>query len=143
MTTNLPLAQGTSGELLVAYIETDNFANALGLFSGSQDDFDLWFKRRLADSTGVDLNTPPEMSLPELLSELRRGGAGLAGSRHQNLTRRQPPCSSSSRALALAGVLDWTLPAAADVAGSVDRPARAQRAVSELSGAVYPNAIRA
>jgi hypothetical protein len=47
---------------------TDNFANALGLFSSSQDDFDLWFKRRLAESTGVDLNTPPEMSLPELLS---------------------------------------------------------------------------
>ena len=37
-------------------------------FSGSQDDFDLWFKRRLADSTGVDLNDPPEMTLPELLS---------------------------------------------------------------------------
>ena len=49
-------------------IETDNFANALGLFSSSQDDFDLWFKRRLADSTRVDLNTSPEMSLPELLS---------------------------------------------------------------------------
>jgi hypothetical protein len=26
------------------------------------------FKRRLADATGVDLNDPPEMSLPELLS---------------------------------------------------------------------------
>ncbi len=63
------LAQGTSGELLVAYMETDNFANALGLFSSSQDD--LWFKRRLADSTGVDLNTPPEMSLPELLSSYK------------------------------------------------------------------------
>jgi hypothetical protein len=36
--------------------------------SEPQDDFDLWFKRRLADSTGIDLNTPPEMSLPELLS---------------------------------------------------------------------------
>ena len=72
------LAQGTSGELLVAYIETENFANALGLFSSSQDDFDLWFKRRLADSTGLDLNTPPEMSLPELHLELQRGGARLA-----------------------------------------------------------------
>ena len=37
-------------------------------FSGSQDDFDLWFKQRLADSTGVDLNDPPAMTLPELLS---------------------------------------------------------------------------
>ena len=31
------------------------------------DEFDLWFKRRLADSTGLDLNTPPDV-LPELLS---------------------------------------------------------------------------
>jgi hypothetical protein len=40
----------------------------LGLFSRSRDDFDMWFKRRLADATGVDLNNPPEMTLPELLS---------------------------------------------------------------------------
>jgi len=32
------------------------------------DQFDLWFKRRLADSTGLDLNTPPSGPLPELLS---------------------------------------------------------------------------
>ncbi len=62
------LAQAPGGDLLVAYMETDDFANALQLFSASHDEFDLWFKRRLADSTGVDLNTPPEMSLPELLS---------------------------------------------------------------------------
>ncbi len=67
------LAPGMAGDLLVAYIETDDFANALGLFSSSQDDFDLWFKRRLADSTGVDLNTPPKMSLPELLSSYSAG----------------------------------------------------------------------
>jgi len=42
--------------------------DALGLFSQSRDEFDLWFKRRLADSTGVDLNDPPPMELPELLS---------------------------------------------------------------------------
>jgi hypothetical protein len=38
------------------------------LFSRSQDDFDLWFKRRMADCTGVDLNNPPAMTLPEVLS---------------------------------------------------------------------------
>jgi len=62
------LAGTQGGESLVAYIETDDFGEALVRFSGSQDDFDLWFKRRLADSTGVDLNDPPEMTLPELLS---------------------------------------------------------------------------
>jgi hypothetical protein len=62
------LAASPGGDLLVGYIESDEFAKALGLFSKSQDEFDLWFKKRLADATGVDLNDPPEMSLPQLLS---------------------------------------------------------------------------
>jgi hypothetical protein len=62
------LAATPGGETLVAYIESDDFGEALKQFSGSQDDFDLWFKRRLADSTGIDLNHPPEMTLPQLLS---------------------------------------------------------------------------
>jgi len=62
------LAGTPGGDTLVAYIESDDFGEALTRFSGSQNDFDLWFKRRLADSTGIDLNNPPEMTLPELLS---------------------------------------------------------------------------
>ena len=62
------LAAVDGGEAMVAYMETEDFAHALGLFSQSQDEFDVWFKRRLADATGVDLNHPPEMTLPELLS---------------------------------------------------------------------------
>jgi Family of unknown function (DUF6176) len=62
------LAGTAGGDTLVAYIESDDFGEALARFSGSQDDFDLWFKQRLADSTGIDLNNPPEMTLPELLS---------------------------------------------------------------------------
>jgi len=62
------LAHLNGSDGLVAYMESRDFAEALKLFSQSQDDFDLWFKRRLADSTGVDLNNPPEMTLPELLS---------------------------------------------------------------------------
>jgi hypothetical protein len=56
------------GDQFVAYMESPDFGQALSLFSGSQDEFDLWFKRRLADSTGLDLNTPPSGPLPELLS---------------------------------------------------------------------------
>jgi hypothetical protein len=50
------------------YMDTGDFTNALALFSRSQDQFDMWFKRRMADCTGVDLNDPPAMTLPELLS---------------------------------------------------------------------------
>lgn len=62
------LAPLPSGDHFVAYMESPDFSNALRLFSRSEDDFDLWFKRRLADATGIDLNNPPEMRLPELLS---------------------------------------------------------------------------
>jgi hypothetical protein len=62
---------------LVAYMESRDFPEALKLFSQSQDEFDLWFKRRLADSTGVDLNNPPEMTLPELLSSYEAGAAAV------------------------------------------------------------------
>ncbi len=67
------LAPVGAQDLYVAYMESADFANALKLFSESQDEFDLWFKRRLADVTGVDLNDPPEMSLPELLSSYSAG----------------------------------------------------------------------
>jgi Family of unknown function (DUF6176) len=67
------LAAADSGDLLVSYMESPDFANALRLFSESQDEFDLWFKGRLADSTGIDLNNPPEMTLPELLSSYGSG----------------------------------------------------------------------
>jgi len=62
------LARTPAGDQLVAYMESPDFPKALAMFSQSQDEFDLWFKQRLADATGLDLNTPPSSPLPELLS---------------------------------------------------------------------------
>jgi hypothetical protein len=62
------LQQTPQGDMLLAYMESRDFAAALGQFSKSQDGFDRWFKQRLADVTGVDLNTPPSGPLSELLS---------------------------------------------------------------------------
>ena len=62
------LASGPAGDQLVAYMESPDFASALSMFSQSRDEFDVWFKHRLADATGLDLNTPPAGPLPELLS---------------------------------------------------------------------------
>ena len=56
------------GDLLLAYIESPDFATALKSFSRSQDEFDEWFKQRLAEVTGVDLNNPPPGPLSEQLS---------------------------------------------------------------------------
>lgn len=58
-----------SGDQLVVYMESADFGRAIGAFAASQDEFDLWFKRRLAEVSGVDLgNLPPDMQLPELVS---------------------------------------------------------------------------
>ena len=62
------LARTPGGDQLVAYMESPDFPAALSMFAGSRDEFDLWFKQRLAEATGLDLNTPPKAPLPELLS---------------------------------------------------------------------------
>lgn len=50
-------------------MESPDFNRALGMFSQSQDSFDVWFKQRLAEVSGVDLgNLPPDMQLPALVS---------------------------------------------------------------------------
>jgi hypothetical protein len=55
-------------ELLVAYMESPDFGRAFEQFVASREPFDLWFKEQLANVTGLDLNNPPELQLPELLS---------------------------------------------------------------------------
>jgi len=62
------LARTPAGDQLVGYLESPDFPTALAMFSQSRDEFDRWFKQRLAGATGLDLNTPPAGPLPELLS---------------------------------------------------------------------------
>ena len=63
------IASVNGGDQLVAYMEANDFNNALTQFVQSRDSFDMWFKERLADVTGVDLNNPPlGMKFPELVS---------------------------------------------------------------------------
>ena len=63
------LAKLPAGEQLVGYIESADFGSAVGQFSASRDPFDMWFKQRMAEVTGVDLNNlPADFSPPELLS---------------------------------------------------------------------------
>jgi hypothetical protein len=61
-------ARMNGGTAAVIYIESDNFESAFSKFVGSQEDFDLWFKGQVLEISGLDLNKPPEMELPELLS---------------------------------------------------------------------------
>ncbi len=62
------IAETPGGDQFVAYMESPDFNKAFELFVQSQDEFDLWFKAQLAKATGVDLNNPSKMKLPELVS---------------------------------------------------------------------------
>jgi hypothetical protein len=63
------IASLPTGDQFVVYIESPDFQRALKLFVESRDEFDQWFKQRLAEVTGVDMNNlPPDMQLPELVS---------------------------------------------------------------------------
>ena len=60
------LQETMNGDLFVAYLESPDLNRALGRFAAAQGAFNVWFRRQLADVTGVDLSTP----LPRRLSEL-------------------------------------------------------------------------
>lgn len=62
------LQQTAQGDLLIVYLESSDAASSLQQFSNSQDAFDQWFKRNLAEVTGVDLNSPPPWPLSEQVS---------------------------------------------------------------------------
>jgi hypothetical protein len=72
------MARGAVGDQLIAYMETPDFDRALAELARSQDEFDLWFKTRLRQATGLDLNDPPELVLPEMLSSYERRMFGNA-----------------------------------------------------------------
>ena len=58
-----------SGDQLAVYIKSRDCNRALGMFSQSQELFDVGFKQQLAAVSGVDLdNLPPDMQLPDLVS---------------------------------------------------------------------------
>jgi hypothetical protein len=60
------IVQSGAGDILVAYLESVDFSVALHRMSASSRPFDRWFKDRLRTFTGLDLDNPPAMSLPEL-----------------------------------------------------------------------------
>lgn len=72
------LAAVEGGTAMVIYIESGDFAQAFSTFVQSQEEFDLWFKQRVLDVSGLDLNNPPEMALPEVLSVYTSSRAAVA-----------------------------------------------------------------
>src|SRR5918997_6747017 len=57
-----------AGDAFVVYFEGADIAAAFGRFAASEDAFDRWFKERVRDASGADLNTPPPGPMSEILS---------------------------------------------------------------------------
>ncbi|MDH6196707.1 hypothetical protein M2272_003360 [Mycobacterium frederiksbergense] len=60
------IAKSGEDDILVAYLESVDFSTALSRMSASSRPFDRWFKDRLRTCTGLDLDNPPAIELPEL-----------------------------------------------------------------------------
>jgi hypothetical protein len=69
------IAHDGDEETLIAFVTYDDFGRAVKIFSESKDAFDVWFKERLNACTGVDLNDPPALVLPQLASHYPRSDA--------------------------------------------------------------------
>src|SRR5215217_8228477 len=48
-----------AGDAFVVYFEGADIAAAFGQFAASQEAFDRWFKDRVRDASGADLDAPP------------------------------------------------------------------------------------
>jgi hypothetical protein len=62
------LQSGPDGDRYVIFFQSENIPASVTQFIGSKDGFDLWFKERVKDSTGIDLNQPLPGPLSEILS---------------------------------------------------------------------------
>jgi hypothetical protein len=52
------LPKAATGNLVLVTFEAENPGQALVEFGRSRDSFDLWFKQRVKEITGVDMNGP-------------------------------------------------------------------------------------
>jgi hypothetical protein len=57
-----------AGECFVVFFQSDNIGQSVSQFVASADEFDRWFKRQVAELTGVDLNVPPPGPLSDIMS---------------------------------------------------------------------------
>jgi hypothetical protein len=62
---------GPQGDLYVVYFAGASIAEAFRQFAASHDEFDVWFKNQVKETTGADLNTPPPGPISEILADFQ------------------------------------------------------------------------
>jgi len=70
---NWYLQHTPAGDTFVIVIEGADLNASVAAFVASQDPFDVWFKRRMLELTGVDFSAVPPEMIGETLAEYKVG----------------------------------------------------------------------
>jgi hypothetical protein len=63
--------QSPMGSLMLVHFEANDIEKAFGVLAQSSDGFDVWFRGRVQELTGVDLAAEPEGPPPEIVLDWR------------------------------------------------------------------------
>jgi hypothetical protein len=63
------------GDIVIVYLEGEDFAHTFGALAASREPFDVWFKGQAKAIHGVDFNQPPHGPLPSLVYDSRAGAS--------------------------------------------------------------------
>jgi hypothetical protein len=55
------------GDMVILYMESDDFQRAFTEFGNSKDPFDMWLKQELKDISGIDFSEPAPGTMPQEL----------------------------------------------------------------------------
>ena len=65
------LQQSPMGSLVLVHFEAADIEKAFATLAQSSEDFDVWFRGRVQELTGVDLAAEPEGPPPEIILDWR------------------------------------------------------------------------
>ena len=65
------LQQSPMGSLVLVHFEADDVEKAFMTLAQSTEDFDVWFRGRVQEVSGVDLGAEPDGPPPEVILEWR------------------------------------------------------------------------
>lgn len=65
------LQQSPMGSLVVVHFEADDIEQSFAALAQSTEDFDVWFRGRVQEVSGVDLGAEPEGPPPEIILDWR------------------------------------------------------------------------
>ena len=63
--------QSPMGSLMLVHFESNDIEKAFAVLAQSSEDFDVWFRGRVQELTGVDLAAEPEGPPPEIVLDWR------------------------------------------------------------------------